>query len=102
MDNHRSDTELTVPYFMFEGMMARHERTIKHFIIALVVVTLLMFVSNAIWVYEWSMYEYTGTSETVSIDGKEGVANYIGNDGDITNGTDNSNKKDKDSNKEKR
>ena len=102
MDNRRADTELTVPYFMFEGMMARHERTIKHFIIALVLVVLLMFVSNAIWVYEWSTYEYTGTSETVSIDGKEGVANYIGNDGDITNGSDSGDKKNKDADKEKR
>ena len=102
MDNRRADTELAVPYFMFEGMMARHERTIKHFIIALILVVLLMFVSNAIWVYEWSTYEYTGTSETVSIDGKEGVANYIGNDGDITNGSDSSDKKNKDTDKEKR
>jgi hypothetical protein len=32
----------------------------------------------------------TTETSTVTVDGKDGVANYIGNDGDISNGTDNS------------
>jgi hypothetical protein len=34
-------------------------------------------------------YDYTSdmtTSEEINVDGKDGIANYIGNDGDIVNG----------------
>lgn len=89
--------ELTIPYFVHEGDMARGERTIKKLMIALVVAIALIFASNAIWLYAWIQYDYVSSdssSSNVQIDGKDGVANYIGNDGDITNGEDN-NQKDK-------
>jgi hypothetical protein len=35
--------------------------------------------------YVWNNYEYVGESEFVSVNG-DGTANYVGNDGDITNG----------------
>lgn len=87
--------ELTIPYFVHEGDMARSERTIKKLMIALVVAIALIFASNAIWLYAWMQYDYVSTdsSSTVDIDSKDGTANYIGNDGDITNGKDNSKEK---------
>lgn len=87
-------SELTIPYFVHEGDMTRGERTIKKLVIALVVAIALIFVSNAIWLYAWMKYDYVSSdSSNIEVDGKDGVANYIGNDGDITNGEDNSQKK---------
>ena len=78
-----------IPYIVHEGIMARNERTMKRLIIALIVTIALVFASNAIWLYAWSQYDYVSSDNTnVEIDGKDGIANYIGNDGDITNGTD--------------
>ena len=79
--------ELTIPYFVHEGDMARSERTIKKLLIALVVAIALIFASNAIWLYAWMQYDYVSSDGSVDIDSKDGTANYIGNDGDITNGT---------------
>lgn len=90
-DQRVSELESTpsVPYFAHEGMMARNERTIKRLVIALIVSIILIFASNALWLYCWMQYDYVG-SESVDIDGKDGIANYIGNNGDISNGTDHS------------
>lgn len=84
--------EPTVSYYVHEGMLARNERTIKRLIIALVVAFVLIFASNALWLWAWSQYDYesTDTSQFVDVNAKEGIANYIGNDGDITNGADKS------------
>ena len=79
-----------IPYIVFEGAMSRNERHIKRLIIAFVIAVLLLFTSNMIWLYAWCQYDYTGDECVVTIDGQEGGnANYIGHDGDITNGTDN-------------
>lgn len=79
--------EKDVPYIAFESMMARYERHTKRLIIALVITIILMFASNAIWLYEWCQYDYSDTDSTsVDLDATDGNANYIGNDGDINNG----------------
>jgi len=75
-----------VPYIVYESAQTRLERIIKRLIIALIIVTSMMFITNIIWIHEWMQYDYT--EDIVTVDGSEGVANYIGNDGDITNGTD--------------
>ncbi len=80
-----------VPFIVFEGQMARNERQIKRLVIALIVAIVLMFASNAIWLYAWCQYDY-GVTESVDLNATEGNANYIGNDGEITNGTYPSNK----------
>ena len=82
-----------IPYFAHEGMLARQDRTIKRLSIALVLSIILIFASNVIWLYAWMQYDYTGEEtqiQTVDVDAKEGVANYIGNNGSINNGTDTS------------
>ena len=83
-----------VPYVIYERSQVRHERTVKRLIIALVILAILLFASNAIWLYAWSQYDYT-SEESISVDGKDGIANYIGNDGEINNG-ESSSEKDKD------
>lgn len=84
----------SIPYFAHEGMIARNERTIKRLIVSLIIAVILIFASNALWLYAWMQYDYVSTETTsskeVEVDAKDGIANYIGNDGDITNGTDKS------------
>ena len=77
-----------VPYIVHEGVMARNERTVKRLTVALVLAIVLMFVSNALWLYAWTQYDYSGSDTTkfVDINSEDGTANYIGNDGDINNG----------------
>ena len=78
------ESTLSVPYIVHEGIVARGERIIRRLIAALVVCIILIFVSNALWLYAWMQYDYV--SEDVTVDSKDGGnANYIGNDGDIIN-----------------
>ena len=78
----------TVPYLVYESAQARAERRDKRFIIALIIVTAMLFVSNLIWVYEWTQYDYTSEDSSVTVDAQDGVANYIGERGNINYGTD--------------
>ncbi len=85
--------EPTVSYYVHEGILARNERTIKRLVIALIIAFVLLFACNALWLWAWSQYDYestesvvTATTSDVKVDAKDGIANYIGNDGDITNG----------------
>ena len=61
------------------------ERTVKRQWIALIIAICMLFTSNAAWLYCWMQYDYS-SEEIVTVDGKDGIANYIGNDGDIVNG----------------
>jgi len=76
-----------VPYVVFEGEQARHERTVRRLIIALVVCVFLIFASNAAWL--WFFNQFDITSDEITVDGTEqGNANYIGESGVINNGED--------------
>lgn len=82
-------TSAPVPYIVHESAQARNERTVKRLVIALIVLALLWFATIGIGVYACMQYDYSSEqTETVTVDGKDGVANYIGNDGDIVNGAD--------------
>ena len=85
----------SIPYFVHEGMMVRMERTIKRLWIALIIVAAMMFASNAAWLYAWMQYDYVDMDRSIDINADNGTANYIGNDGDITNGTNPSKDQDK-------
>lgn len=77
-----------VPFVVYEAAQSRSERTNRRLVKALVVAVVLMFLSNALWLYAWTQYDYSGEETAILVDGKEGIANYIGNDGVITNGED--------------
>lgn len=83
------EKEKEVPYFVLEMMMSRVERIIKIFVIVVVLLVIVLFASNGAWLYAWMQYDYSG-EEIVTVDGKAGNANYIGNDGEIANGKDSS------------
>lgn len=72
-----------VPYIVFESEMARLERIIRKLFILLAVVLLLLFATNGYWLWYESQFEDV---VTVTQDNADGYNNYVGNDGDITNG----------------
>lgn len=82
-----------VPYIVYEGTIARFERTVRRLIIVLAVTILLLFASNALWIYEWNQYDYSDVTME-NTDG--GNANFMGAgaSGVINNGE--SQSKDKD------
>lgn len=73
-----------VPFIVHEGMMSRMERQMKRLFILLAILIAALVISNAAWLYAWVQYDYS--CDTVTVDGTDGVANYIGNDGEIVNG----------------
>lgn len=89
-ENRRANAEFS----MVGVMAAANRRTF----IALIVSIILLFLSNAIWLYAWMQYDYVVETEStqtdITVDAKDGTANYIGNDGDIINGEDNRQKED--------
>lgn len=86
MDNN------TIPYIVYEIAEAKNERTIKRLIIALVITVILMFATNVFWIYEFCSYDYEYETTSTTVEADSGTANYIGQDGDITYGTNNGDK----------
>ena len=83
MEDYKKD----VPYIVYESEAARHERTVKRLLMALLITILLMVGTNLAWLYVWNQYDFT--SETYTIENHEdGNANYLesGTDGVINNG----------------
>lgn len=78
-------TPETIPYMAHEFAMVRMERQVKRGWIALIVAICLLFASNIAWLYAWCQYDYE--SYEITADG-DSNANYIGQDGNIYNGSD--------------
>ena len=74
-----------VPYIVFEGEMARHERTIKRLVSLLILTIALLFVSNVAWLWFFNQFDYS--TDTVAQDTTEGDNSYIGENGVINNGS---------------
>ena len=53
-----------VAYIVFESMKATMERTIKRLWVVILVLVLLLFATNAAWVYYESQWEVVETTET--------------------------------------
>lgn len=47
-----------VPYIVYESMLAKEERQQKRLVIALIVLIIALFLSNALWLYWWNQYDY--------------------------------------------
>lgn len=82
--------DIVIPYIAYEIAEAKNERLIKRLIIALIITIILMFITNVFWIYEFCSYDYL--TEETTVDADCGTANYIGQDGDIVYGTNNSEK----------
>lgn len=77
-----------VPYTVYEASQARSDRRFKLMWWLIVVLFIALVGTNAGWMVYESQFE---DSVTVTQDTPSGNNNYIGRDGDITNGTANSN-----------
>ena len=67
--------------------MARMERQTKRLWITILVLIFLLVGTNCAWLWYESQFETVETTEEIFVDAEQdGVANYIGNDGDIING----------------
>ncbi len=80
------ENRANVPYIVHESAEARHERTEKRMIVALIMAIILLFVSNAVWLWAWLQYDYSSEEYTVDMDAG-GIATYVGEDGDIDYGS---------------
>ena len=65
-----SDNNKDVPYIVFEGVVAHNARTVKRLVIALIIAIILIFASNAIWLYAWCQYDYESEEITYTQDGQ--------------------------------
>lgn len=75
--------KIDVPYIVFESEVARLERTIRRLVILAIVSVALTFASNIAWIWFIGQYDFEATTTTQNA---KGNANYIGQDGEITNG----------------
>ncbi len=90
MDN---DNNIIISRYAFERMQTKDEKNDRWRNIIILVLIILLVVTNAMWLIAWNQYDYVDTEEySVDLDsGEGGNANYIGNDGEIYNGENNSN-----------
>ena len=72
---------LQVPYIVHESAQARAERTARRLTVALVIAVVLIFASNALWLWAWMQYDYT-SEETVYTQDGQGV-NIIGDENHV-------------------
>lgn len=78
------EKQIYVPYISHEEDMARMERANRRLSILATFVVVLLFVSNALWVWLWNQYEYVDTVTTsVSQDGEGN--NIIGDGNEVDN-----------------
>ena len=80
-------TKITMSSASFDAMENRHERREKRLIGLIAFLVALLVATNVGWLIYESRFEVVETTqEEVYLDAENGNANYIGNDGDITNG----------------
>ena len=78
-----------VPYIVFEGEQARHERTVRRLVIALLISIALIFASNVAWLWFFNQFDFESDHVTLN-SREEGNASYMGGNGVIDNGRGNS------------
>ena len=76
-----------VPYIIFESAQSRMERANKRWCILSIILVLLLFATNGAWLYYESQYDVVKETTTITQENKDGINNFIGNDGDIDNGS---------------
>lgn len=86
----KSQIELLVR--AYETTAARDEQKYKRLWIVLIITIILLAATNVTWLIYMSQYDFE--SYEVAAD-NDGVANYIGNDGDIYNGSESFSQKEK-------
>ena len=85
MENNNDN--IVMSRIAFERMQAKDERNDKWRNIIIVLLIVLLVVTNGMWLWYESQYEYVDDYTEVEMDtGSGGDNNYIGHNGDINNG----------------
>lgn len=86
MENHENQELLMIPYVVHRDTVT-HDRWVIRLLVRLIALcVILVFASNAIWLYVWQEYEWVGDSEetiTTVDSGGDGIANYTGKSGGV-------------------
>ena len=81
-----SNDNIIMSRFAFERMQAKDERNDRWRNIIIIILIAVCLASNGMWLWAWMQYDYVG--EEITVDGEDrGNANYIGEDGNIYNGS---------------
>lgn len=83
------ENEKVVSQYFHEGTVAIMERTIRRLWVTTILLIVLLVGTNVAWLIYESQFEYF----TVTQESETGTNNYIGNDGEISYGTTDSNGK---------
>lgn len=82
---NEKDEKAAVPFYVFESFRIHNQKIITTLIVALIVTIVLLFATNIAWLTYESQFDYA--DEEVTLEAQDnGNANYIGQDGDISNG----------------
>lgn len=82
-----NEKDIIIGRYAFERMQAKDERNDRWRNITILVLIILLVVTNAMWLVAWNQYDYVDdySFDMKADDGSN--ANYIGNNGDIYNGS---------------
>ena len=84
---HDNKQMMMIPYVVYESMLTKEDTQQRRMIYVIILLIVLLLVTNVIWLVAWDQYDYV--DDYTNVDGGNGVANYIGDDGDINYGTNN-------------
>ena len=99
--NIQGNEPVTVPYVVIRDMQTHNRWVVRTLVRAIIICVFLIFLSNAIWLYVWYQYDYSGeeTEVVTTVDSEgDGIANYTGHDGGVSIGEGNSQKDNTDEN----
>lgn len=83
MDNNDN---IIMSRIAFERMQAKDERNDFWRNLTIIFLIILLVITNVMWLFAWHQYDYI--EDYTSLEADDGSnANYIGNDGDIYNGS---------------
>lgn len=85
MPEEQKKDELFVPYAAYKDTVAAQERHVGRliYVMVLIVVFFILAMLGEAGLFIWYLNQYEVVQETVTVDSTDGVANYIGRDGDI-------------------
>lgn len=72
------ENNTNVPYIVFEGECARHERTVKRLVIVIIITIVLLVASNMAWLYVFNQYDISSEVVTVENEGDAEPQNIQG------------------------
>lgn len=78
-----------MPYAAHKEAVASQERHVGRliYVIAFIVVFFVLAMLGEVAAFIWYLNQYEVVNEVVTVDSTDGVANYVGGDGSITNGS---------------